>query len=37
MGTGEMSGELDKMLGGGRETCDRLAFHPGGVATLLVA
>ena len=34
MGTGELSGKPNKMLG---VACDGLAFNPGGVATLLVA
>ena len=34
MGTGELSGKPDEMLG---VTCDGLASHPGGVAILLVA
>ena len=33
MGTGELSGNPDEMLG---VTCDGLASHPGGVAILLV-
>ena len=36
MGTGELSGKPEKMLGGGGVTCDALASHPGGVAILLV-
>ena len=35
MGTGELSGKPDEILGG--YTCDGLASHPGGVAILLVA
>ena len=34
MGTGELSGKPDEMLG---VTCDGLASHPGGVAILLDA
>ena len=39
MGTGELSGEPDKMLGGEGEkgTCGELVSHQGGVAVLLVA
>ena len=33
MGTGELSGKPDEMLG---ITCDGLASHPGGVAILLL-
>ena len=35
MGTGELLGKPDEMLGG--LTCDGLASHPGGVAIFLVA
>ena len=35
MGTSELSGKPNKMLGG--YTCDRLASHPWGEAILLVA
>ena len=34
MGTGELSGKPDGMLG---VTCEELTSHPGGVAILLVA
>ena len=37
MGGVELSGKPDKMLGGGgKVTCNELAYYPGEVATLLV-
>ena len=37
IGTRELSGKADEMLGDGGVTCHVLTSHPGGVAILLVA